>query len=450
MQAKRFNGLARFLACLLAVLMLSQAAIISPAAFADGDGSTVLKAAAAKLETKLELKEHEEVFTFTYNADGNYVKEMLINEFVDFENSVVPENWTVDNFYVKVGKTALSSSKSAGVGENLDVAIYVKSNQQCKKSNTITAKAAVTVNKAETNVTVNSQSIYAGETPKDFVTVTSPSGSTALGNYVTIYSTIKTSKDQTSGMVNGLAGNIYIELAESSSFVLKAAWAAIMAGVVVEGMQEAAGHESYKIADLSTEGVTVSDFKLIMPYFVNYLNDPKTKKSLSSYINDYDSIVSTVSKVSKIVQGLPEFTDDSVIYFNTSPKHVGVYSAIVYTFMNDNHENGLGTGVLTVKANIKGTSIDLTPVLDRKVISAGQAAEIAAGGNSAVAVLSCDGETVDQSNLRFVYSGITNKLKLYTSTSEFPTDPGRYTVTVMTVGGDYLAAPVTCSFRITK
>lgn len=85
------------------------------------------------------------------------------------------------------------------------------------------------------------------------------------------------------------------------------------------------------------------------------------------------------------------------------------------------------------KANIKGTSIDLNPILDRRAISAEQAAEIAKGDKGAAAVLSCDGKAVDQSNLRFVYSGINKSFKLYSSTSEFPTEPGRYTVTVMTV-----------------
>ncbi len=245
--------------------------------------------------------------------------------------------------------------------------------------------------------------------------------------------------------MNGLAGNIYIE--PSAVLAKTTVWSLIRESLVT-GMKKAVGQKKYNTKDLQTNGITVAEMKLVVPYLETYLNN--NKNLYSKLVSNYDSLVSTVSKVSEIVQGLPEFTDDSVIYFNTSPKHVGVYSAIVYTFMNDNHENGLGTGVLTVKANIKGTSIDLTPVLDRRVISAGQAAEIAKGGKSAVAVLSCDGETVDQSNLRFVYSGITNKLKLYTSTSEFPTDPGRYTVTVMTVGGDYLAAPVTCSFRITK
>lgn len=434
MQAKRFNGLARFLACLLAVLMLSQAAAVSPAAFADGDESTT-----EKQEATLVQREREDRVSFDYSTDGNYIKKLLIDEFVDFEESNLPQYCTVDDFTVKSGRKDVCDKKGVSTlkaADKVDISIQFNGNDSYSASNAIDVQ--VTVNEAKTDVKVNSKSIYAGEAPKDFVTVTSPSGSTSLGNYVTIYSTIKTSKDQANGMVNGLAGNIYIE---PSAALAKNSYYKIIVNTLVAGMKNAVGDKTYKNADLQTKGISVADLKVIMPYLANSI------KYLKSLMPD---VVSTVNKVSEIVQGLPEFTDDSVIYFNTSPKHVGVYSAIVYTFMNDNHENGLGTGVLTVKANIKGTSIDLNPILDRRVISAAQAAEIAAGGNSAVAVLSCDGQAVDQSNLRFVYSGITKSFKLYTGTSEFPTEPGRYTVTVMTVGGDYLAAPVTCSFRVTK
>ena len=96
MLAKRFNGLARFLACLLAVLMLSQAAAVSPAAFADGDGSTVEKQAATLVQ-----REREDRVSFDYSTDGNYIKKLLIDEFVDFEASNLPQYCTVDDFTVK-------------------------------------------------------------------------------------------------------------------------------------------------------------------------------------------------------------------------------------------------------------------------------------------------------------------------------------------------------------
>ena len=66
--------------------------------------------------------------------------------------------------------------------------------------------------------------------------------------------------------------------------------------------------------------------------------------------------------------------------------------------------------------------------------------------------LSVNGEPVskEDANVHFLYSGVTSKWKPYSSTTVPPTEPGRYVVTVVTLGGDYLAAPITRSFRIVK
>ena len=47
------------------------------------------------------------------------------------------------------------------------------------------------------------------------------------------------------------------------------------------------------------------------------------------------------------------------------------------------------------------------------------------------------------------FSGMTNKLMPYFSTKA-PTQPGNYVVTINTVGGNYIAAPITRTFRIVK
>ena len=49
-----------------------------------------------------------------------------------------------------------------------------------------------------------------------------------------------------------------------------------------------------------------------------------------------------------------------------------------------------------------------------------------------------------------LYSGFTSKWKPYSSTTTPPTEPGRYVVTVVTLGGNYQAAPITRAFQITK
>ena len=48
------------------------------------------------------------------------------------------------------------------------------------------------------------------------------------------------------------------------------------------------------------------------------------------------------------------------------------------------------------------------------------------------------------------YPNSTSKWKPYSSTTTPPTEPGRYVVTVVTLGGNYQAAPITRAFQITK
>lgn len=66
------------------------------------------------------------------------------------------------------------------------------------------------------------------------------------------------------------------------------------------------------------------------------------------------------------------------------------------------------------------------------------------------ALNSAAGSSINQSNIHYLYSGITSSFRIYSSTTTAPTEPHRYTVTVVTLGGNYQAAPLTRSFQITK
>ena len=77
-------------------------------------------------------------------------------------------------------------------------------------------------------------------------------------------------------------------------------------------------------------------------------------------------------------------------------------------------------------------------------------AEEAKSFDFGVTLTSNGNSDIDQSNVHYLYTGFTSKWKLYSSTTTAPTEPGRYVVTVVTLGGDYLAAPITRSFQITK
>lgn len=77
--------------------------------------------------------------------------------------------------------------------------------------------------------------------------------------------------------------------------------------------------------------------------------------------------------------------------------------------------------------------------------------KISAANADFMAELTVNGVAVaDQSSVHVLYSGFTSKWKPYSSTTTPPTEPGRYVMTVVVLGGDYVASPVTRMFRITK
>ncbi len=66
------------------------------------------------------------------------------------------------------------------------------------------------------------------------------------------------------------------------------------------------------------------------------------------------------------------------------------------------------------------------------------------------ATLTYKGKPVSDENVHYLYTGVQSNLKPYSSTTKAPTKPGVYTMTVVTLGGNYLAAPITRTFTITK
>mgnify|MGYP003414559755 FL=1 len=66
------------------------------------------------------------------------------------------------------------------------------------------------------------------------------------------------------------------------------------------------------------------------------------------------------------------------------------------------------------------------------------------------ATLTYNDEVVSDENVHYLYTGVQSNLKPYSSTTTAPTEPGVYTMTAVTVGGNYQAAPIIRTFTITK
>ena len=440
-QTNRFSGTARLIACMLAVLMLTRAAAFSPAVFADGEGIAVM---AAKEATSIVLREYEEPFTLTYNYDGKSVKQLLIDNLIDWESSKLPsDSITIDNFNVKtpvagIFGTSYKDINNRGVsllpaGESVEITIQFKGNKACAASNTV--KTTVSVNKADATIKINSQSIYAGEQPgEDFVTTSNTAGAPDI-KYINIYAALTSGRDNATGATKGITSSIYVQPSALVDAASNTTMTALKAGVaLILSKHPEINAKNYK--DLATKGISFAEVKIILPELVNLVASKLDTETAEK-----------VNKLVDIVTKYTGFADDIMIYAGTAPTHAGVYTTFAYV-IDSNYNSDLAMGTLTVKMRTKDMKIDLNEILSRRVISAEQAGILASGEKGAVATLRYNGQDVDQANLHYLYSGVTKSLEPYSSTTEFPTEPGRYTVTIVTLGGDYLASPVTRSFQI--
>lgn len=197
------------------------------------------------------------------------------------------------------------------------------------------------------------------------------------------------------------------------------------------------------LEDKLTDGITIGEFKQYVNDAVNALKVvakiPGVDDILKKYNIDIDSIAAMVSIFTEL-----DFADDTTIAFGV-PKHAGMYRAYAIA-VNKNYNTNYATGTVLILMNVKNVKIVMNEKFSSKM-DAATAAEVA----KAPASLQHNGVTVkDQSSLHYLYTGIQSNLKPYQSTTDFPTEPGRYVVTVVTLGGDYLAPPVTKTFQITK
>ena len=147
-----------------------------------------------------------------------------------------------------------------------------------------------------------------------------------------------------------------------------------------------------------------------------------------------------------IFDKLTQFSDDAVIAVG-APKHAGLYTATAIA-INKNYNTGVASGTVMILMNVKDMKIQLNSNFSKKMTVA--QAKALAEDPAGVATLLCGTKPVGNPNLHYLYTGVQSNLKPYSSTTDFPTAPGRYVVTIVTLGGDYLAPPVTKTFQITK
>ena len=399
-----------------------------------------------RINSKVVLKSET---SFTYNKDVEAVKQAVLDNVIDWENSELPERDTlfVDDFTFsynarlslldglsselgdsfadkflngegirddvpfegksyELGGKVLGSFPQIGAGVQ-KIKVTFKGNSEYRASEE--AEGSVTINKANVKVSVNSASRYVSEAVKGRELVsTDPEDQFNL--YI-IYA----------GITSNVTTGVYLELPEqytSNSTVIK----------IVDKALESLNQPT--LTEMLQNGITVGELRKLL--------------NTSEVIDVLEKIgvdTGALGQVIKVINKLPSIADNLRISIG-APNHAGIYSVTAVTD-NKNYNTGVGAGALVLKADkaklVWNQSIG-------KKISAAEAAGADFGAH-----LEIGGAAVaDQSSVSVLYSGFTSKWKVYSNTTTPPTEPGRYTMTVVVLGGNYLASPINRSFQITK
>ena len=388
-----------------------------------------------RLESSVALKSG---VSFTYNMDPSVMEQAIFDSVIDWENSTLParESLSLDNFTIEyygevtylgsgidvgssdwspiggkdvsLGSLELARIPQMGAGENQQIRVSFHGNADYRPSNS--TEGTVTVNKATVKVSVHSDNIYADEAlPEGFIT-TDPAD--VFDQYV-IYA----------GITSNVTTALYLDLPDryDDNAFLK----------ILDPVVEVITGKSF--TQMLNDGVTVGELRELL-----------STQELLDLLDKLNIDTGTFGQILEAVNKMPGILDSVRISFG-APSRAGLYTVAVVTD-NQNYETGFGMGFLLVKMRLSGVNLTWNQEIQNGKLTAEEAKTFDFG-----ATLSYDGVATDsQESVSYLYSGFTSKWRVYSSTTTPPTEPGRYVMTVVTLGGNYQAAPITRSFQITK
>ncbi len=369
---------------------------------------------------------------FVYNMDASVMKQAILDTLVDWENSELPakETLTADDFTmayyasnvvndeidggvmqwapIEGGTVNYLTYPQMGAGEQ-QIRISFKGNEDYRPSSVADGRLSVT--KAPVTVKVKSTSIYANDPlPENFVT-TDPADKFDI---YTIFGGLNSNME--------LTVNLLLPAKFTNSAVLK----------ILDPIVEKLYGKSF--TQMTKDGMTVGELK-------EFFNTSELLDVLAKLRID----TGTLGQILEGINKLPSVADNVRVTFSV-PAKAGLYTVIAVTD-NKNYETGVGVGALLIRMRLKGVNLTWNQEMpENNKLTVEEAAAF-----DFKATLSYDGDvTVSQSNVKYIYTGFTSKWKRYSSTTTPPAEPGRYSVTVVTVGGNYQAMPVERSFQIIK
>ena len=384
-----------------------------------------------------------------YNKDVSVVAGQIFEYVINWDDSKLPEKDTLsaddftfeyeaevmitdkDGLVVGTGEkhwapiagekvlTSYTFCEQIGAGEQ-KIRVTYKGNADYRPSNgaELPDGCYLTIKKAPVSVKVHSTSIYADEAlSKDFIT-TDP-----VDNFdiFTVFG----------GVTNNVTGSVFVQLPErlTKGTIIK----------LIDKTLEGLGQKT--LTQMMQEGMTVGELrKLFNDIVTNADNLPQEVKELLAKVGiDIDTLV----KLNEALNKFPNLLDDVRVAFGT-PDQAGIYTVCAVT-NNKNYHTGFAMGSLVVKAHVSDVRLTWNAPINGKLT-----VEEAAAFDFGATLRYNEKPVADQSSVKCLYTGITSNWQAYSSTTTPPTEPGRYVMTAVTVGGNYQAAPITRSFQITK
>lgn len=375
-----------------------------------------------------------------YNKDAAAMTQQIFEYVIDWDDSTLPDKSTlsVDDFTIEYyatakvvagdlggdvglqkwvpieGEDGISVGKlqyfypQMGAGEQ-QIRVTFNGSETYRPSEA--EEGSLTVKKANVSVKVHSTSIYADEVPGEGFVTTDPVDDFDI---FTVYTGVS---------------SVFVQLPErytDNAFI-----------EAVDPVLEKVGLRT--IQDIMDKGITVGELKQNLDKIANgseYAAVREALKLMGVDVTTLQQIINVFNKITLL---------DNVRIALRTPDQVGIYTVYAIT-NNDNYNTGFGMGALVVKKHYSGVKLDWNQNFTNGKISAADVKNFDFG-----ATLSYNGKQVeDQSSVHYLYSGFTSRWKPYSSTTTPPTEPGRYVVTVVTLGGNYQAAPITRAFQITK
>lgn len=380
--------------------------------------------------------------SITFNMSADNMKQQIFDNVIDWdsENTKLPakDTLSIADFKFEIGLKDIADKDGypnldAGNGQTIKISFV--GNSEFKPCNDV--EATIDVAKADVKVTMKSFSTaHAGnesELTQEALGVALDPNDPKLDVYM-IFAGINTNLDSSVNLVLTKDQQAVVDKISNAQKEIFDLATKFFPDLDID---------KTTLKDKLESGITIGQFKEYLNSFIAVIDKIPGADEI---LNRFGVSIDTIKTMATIFDKLTQFSDDTVIAVG-APKHAGLYMATAVA-VNKNYNTGYTSGTVMILMNVKDMKIQLNSNFSKKMTVA--EAKALAEDPAGVATLLCGTKPVGNPNLHYLYTGVQSNLKPYSSTTDFPTAPGRYVVTIVTLGGDYLAPPVTKTFQITK